>query len=67
MYGNLIIAMKQHKPKVTQADLARLLELSSQGTFNKVHGDSKFDSEEMFAIQERYFPDYEIKVLFKKS
>lgn len=64
MYGNLMIAMKQRK--VTQAKIARLLNMSGQGIYKKLHT-GNFDMSEAVLIQEKWFADYDLKELFKRS
>ncbi len=65
MYANLYTAMK--KAKVTQLELSKALSLSPKAVNNKLKGRSKFDSSEMIFIQERYFPDSDLKELFTED
>ena len=52
------------KRKVSIENLATLLDIHRNSVANKLDGDSAFSVEQAFKIQERYFPDLELKYLF---
>lgn len=65
MFGNLFLEMK--KRKITQTEVAKTLNITINGFRNKLLGKTDFNSEEMFSLQEKYFPDLEIKYLFEQE
>lgn len=64
MYANLIAEMKCSK--ITQLQLAEALGITNRGLNKKLFGGS-FKSEEMFLIQDKFFPDKDLRTLFAKS
>ena len=65
MYANLYIAMKTRKPRVTQKNIANEIGITPRQAFNKINN-GKFYDDEALKIQGKYFPDYDLKELFKK-
>lgn len=55
------------KRKVSIEDIAKLLDIHRNSVSNKINGDSPFSIEQAMKIQETYFPDLELKFLFKKE
>ena len=55
------------KKNVTLVDMADLLGVRYQTISDKIEGKSDFKFGEALAIQEKFFPEYEIKFLFSKS
>lgn len=53
--------------KVTLVDMADLLGVRYQTISDKIEGKSDFKFGEALLIQEKFFPEYEIKFLFSKS
>ncbi len=64
MYKNLYSELKERK--ITQTELAKLLNITGRGLNLKMLGKSEFKSGEMFKIRETYFPDLTLEYLFKK-
>ena len=64
MYGNLIIEMK--KKKVTQAEIAKALNISRRSVFNKVSGNIEFSMSEALTIKRTFFDDQTIEYLFEQ-
>ena len=62
MLGNLYISLKQKK--ISQADLARLLNLSANSVNRKLLGKREFKSSEMLLIQKKFFPEQTLEFLF---
>lgn len=55
------------KRKVSIEDLAELLGIHRNSVSNKLNGNSSFTIDESVKIQEKYFPDLELKYLFSKG
>lgn len=55
------------KNKITIEELAKFLNIHRNSVSNKLNGDTSFTAEEAMAIQEKYFPDKELKYLFRKA
>lgn len=55
------------KRKVSIEDLAELLGIHRNSVANKLNGNSSFSIDESVKIQEKYFPDLELKFLFSKE
>ncbi len=64
MFGVLLKEMK-HKG-ITQTDLAKTLGLSQQAVAYKLTGGGDFKSEEMMTIQDKLFPEIDLRTLFTK-
>ncbi len=52
---------------ITLVDIADLLGIKYQTVREKINGDSDFKFQEALVIQEKFFPEYEIKFLFSKN
>lgn len=55
------------KRRVSIEDIANLLGIHRNSAANKVNGESPFSFEQSVKIQERFFPDLELKYLFRKE
>ena len=55
------------KKKVSIEDVSELLGIHRNSVSNKLNGISSFTIDESVKIQERFFPDLELKYLFKKE
>ena len=55
------------KNKITIEELAEFLNIHRNSVSNKLNGNTSFTTEEAMAIQEKYFPDKELKYLFRKT
>ena len=64
MLGNLYVEIKNKR--ITQTQIAKLLNLSINSVNFKIRGKSEFTRQEMFLIQEKLFPDKELEYLFRK-
>lgn len=53
--------------KVTLVDMADLLGVRYQTVSEKIEGKSDFKFGEAMLIQEKFFPEYEIKFLFSRN
>lgn len=53
------------KRGITIEELSKELGIHRNSVSNKLNGDSSFTVEEAFKIQDKYFPDLELKYLFK--
>ena len=62
MYRNLIESMKKHK--VSQTQIADLLDVRQATVSDKINGYSKFYFDEALKIKKVFFPSYEIEFLF---
>lgn len=65
MFANLLAEMK--RKKVSQTDIAKALDITSQAVSFKLSAGGDFKSEEMIKIQETFFPDVDLKTLFTKK
>ncbi len=61
------LRLEMLKNRITIEDLANFLGIHRNSVSNKLNGNSSFSIEESMAIQERYFPDKDLKYLFKKG
>lgn len=64
MYANLVAEMK--RKKITQLQMAKVLGITNRGLNKKLLG-GNFKSDEMWLIQDTFFPDKDIRTLFTKS
>lgn len=55
------------KRRVSIEDIADLLGIHRNSVANKVNGESPFSFEQSVKIQEKFFPDLELKYLFRKE
>ncbi|WP_414838906.1 XRE family transcriptional regulator [Carnobacterium sp. TMP28] len=55
------------KKNVTLVDMADLLGVRYQTISDKIYGKSDFKFSEALVIQEKFFPEYEIKFLFSEK
>ena len=55
------------KRRVSIEDIADLIGAHRNSVANKLNGESSFSIEQAFEIQETYFPDLDLKYLFKKE
>lgn len=55
------------KRRVSIEDISGLLGIHRNSVANKVNGESPFSFEQSVKIQERFFPDLELKYLFRKE
>lgn len=55
------------KRKVSIEDISNLLSIHRNSVANKLNGESSFSIEQSMMIQETFFPDLELKYLFKKE
>lgn len=55
------------KCNVSIEDIANLLKIHRNSVANKLKGDSSFSIDESMKIQEKFFPNLELKFLFKKG
>lgn len=65
MLSNLEVLRKEKN--VSLVDMADLLGVKYQTIREKINGDSDFKFGEAIAIQEKFFPEYEIKFLFSRN
>lgn len=65
MLSNLEVLRKEKN--VSLVDMADLLGVKYQTIREKINGDSDFKFGEAIAIQEKFFPEYEIKFLFSRK
>lgn len=54
MFANLYLELK--KAKITQTTVSNALGITNRTLSIKLRGDTDFTSEEMFAIQQEFFP-----------
>ena len=55
------------RKKVSIEDIAECLQIHINSASNKVNGNTAFSIEESVKIQETFFPDLELKYLFKRE
>lgn len=55
------------KRKISIEDISNLLGIHRNSVANKLNGESSFSFEQSVKIQESYFPDLELKYLFRKE
>jgi hypothetical protein len=52
---------------ITKRAIARAIDISYHSFYNKMAGVAPFTFEEACVIQERFFPDMELQVLFRRA
>lgn len=57
----------RREKNISLVDMADLLGVKYQTIREKINGDSDFKFGEALAIQEKFFPEYEIKFLFSRK
>lgn len=65
MYPELVGEMA--KKSVTQRQVAAKLNISTKALYNRLTGRAEFTWPEVIIIHEEFFPNTDIKVLFKKK
>ena len=65
MFGNLYKELKLKG--ITQTEICKYLGLTNHGFNKKIRGDTDFTSKEMFAIQQKFFPDKTLEYLFARD
>ena len=55
------------KKKITIEQIAKLLNIHRNSVANKLNGITDFTIEEAIQIQETFFPDWNLKELFRKE
>lgn len=55
------------RKKISLEELADYLGIHRNSVANKIKGDSSFTIEESVKIQEKFFPELELKYLFKRG
>lgn len=65
MYRNLMAEMVRHQ--ISRQDIAETIGKSYNHTREKINGKYPFEYGEVLLIQEKYFPDLDIKYLFEES
>lgn len=55
------------KRRITIESIAELLGVHRNSIANKINGDSAFSVEQAMMIQERLFPDLDMKYLFRRD
>lgn len=63
----LNLKVEMVRRKITIEEIALFLNIHRNSASNKVNGDTSFTFEESVKIQEKYFPDMELKYLFRKT
>lgn len=53
------------KKNITIEDIAKLLNMHRNSISKKINGPSSFSIEEAFAVKKKFFPDCDMKELFK--
>ena len=64
MFANLYIEMK--RKKLTQVKLAEALGITNRALCKKMGG-GDFTSDEMFTIQQKFFPEKSLEYLFRRD
>lgn len=64
MYPNLKEALA--RKDISQREIAAHLDIHENSIRNKISGSSSFSIEEAFKVKDRFFPDYDLKYLFRK-
>ena len=65
MFANLYMELK--KAKITQTTVSNALGITNRTLSIKLRGDTDFTSDEMFAIQQEFFPDKTLEYLFHRD
>lgn len=52
---------------ITKTAIARSLKISYRSLYNKMAGITPFSLEEALSIQERFFPDMDLRTLFRRA
>lgn len=60
----LNIYAELRQAKIKQSDVAKVLGLSEHSTSKKLRGEREFTAREMFVLQNKFFPNKDIKYLF---
>lgn len=55
------------KRGIAKTKIARACNISAHSFYNKLNGVSHFTLEEAFTIQERFFPDMDLRTLFRRA
>lgn len=55
------------KRKISIEEVADFLGIHRNSVTNKLNGDSNFSVDESMKLQEKFFPDLDLKYLFKKE
>lgn len=50
---------------INKAQIARLLRISNRAVYDKIHGRTKFTTDQAILIQKTYFPNKSIEYLFE--
>jgi len=61
------LKLEMFKSKVTIEELAAYLGVHRNSVANKLNGSSNFSIDESMKIQEKFFPDKDLKYLFGKE
>nr|DAL93597.1 MAG TPA: Regulatory protein-modification, helix-turn-helix, transcriptional regulator, DNA [Caudoviricetes sp.] len=64
MFANLYTELK--KAHITQIRVSKELGITDRSFSKKIHGNTDFTCEEMFAIQQKFFPDKTLEYLFAR-
>lgn len=65
MLLNLYAELK--RTNTTQTEAAKFLGISNRSFNQKIRGETNFTSDEMFAIQKKFFSDKTLEYLFRKE
>lgn len=63
----LNLRLEMVKDKITIEDLSNLLGIHRNSVANKLNGNSSFSIEESMKIQESFFPNKDLKYLFRRE
>ena len=55
------------KKKITNASIARELDIHPNSVYNKLHGESSFTVDEAIKIRDTFFPGTDLTKLFQKK
>lgn len=55
------------KRKISIEEVAKFLDIHRNSITNKLNGDCNFSVDESMKLQEKFFPDLDLKYLFKKD
>lgn len=62
-----ILRGEMAKRKISIEEIADFLEIHRNSVANKLNGNSNFSVDESMRLQEKFFPDLDLKYLFKKE
>ncbi len=65
MFANLIKEMKSSCPKITQAKIAKLLNIAEKSVSARFNHKVEWTRKEMFLIRDNFFPDLNLDYLFE--